>query len=96
MSLRVRNVVIALALFIATDMVLTHHSYSAVFDVNNKVVLTGTLTKVDWRNHGPSKHRRRHFLRDGAYQRSYSRKPLAQLSVWKRIAPRTAACSGLY
>jgi uncharacterized protein DUF6152 len=50
MSLPIRSVVIALALVITTRVVFTHHSYVAVFDVNNKVVLTGTLTKVDWRN----------------------------------------------
>ena len=27
-----------------------HHNMSAIFDLNNRVVLSGTLTKVDWRN----------------------------------------------
>jgi len=46
----IRNVVIALALVVTPDVVCAHHSFSAVFDVNKKLVLTGTLTKVDWRN----------------------------------------------
>ena len=27
-----------------------HHNMSAVFDFNDRVTLSGTLTKVDWRN----------------------------------------------
>ena len=27
-----------------------HHNMSALFDFNDRVTLTGTLTKVDWRN----------------------------------------------
>jgi hypothetical protein len=27
-----------------------HHNMSAVFDFNDRVALSGTLTKVDWRN----------------------------------------------
>src|SRR6266481_5710581 len=27
-----------------------HHNMSAIFDFNDRVTLTGTLTKVDWRN----------------------------------------------
>ena len=27
-----------------------HHNMSAVYDFNDRVTLTGTLTKVDWRN----------------------------------------------
>jgi hypothetical protein len=27
-----------------------HHNMSALFDFNNRVTLTGTLSKVDWRN----------------------------------------------
>jgi len=45
-----KNVVFALALLIGTEGLLAHHSYSAVFDVNKKITITGTLTKVDWRN----------------------------------------------
>ena len=27
-----------------------HHNMSAVFDFSDRVTLTGTLTKIDWRN----------------------------------------------
>ena len=27
-----------------------HHNMSAIFDFNDRVTLSGTLTKVDWRN----------------------------------------------
>jgi len=27
-----------------------HHNMSAYFDFNNRVTITGTLTKIDWRN----------------------------------------------
>ncbi len=27
-----------------------HHAFSTVFDVNKPIVLTGTVTKVDWQN----------------------------------------------
>ncbi len=27
-----------------------HHNMTALFDLNDRVTLTGTLTKVDWRN----------------------------------------------
>ena len=29
---------------------LAHHNMTAIFDFNDRVTLTGTLTKVDWRN----------------------------------------------
>ena len=50
MSMSIRNVVIVVAILITTNVMMAHHSYNAVFDVNNRIVLTGTLTKVDWRN----------------------------------------------
>jgi hypothetical protein len=37
------------ALLLATS-VRAHHNMSAAFDFNDRVSLTGTLTKVDWRN----------------------------------------------
>ena len=33
-----------------TASVQAHHNMSAAFDFNDRVSLTGTLTKVDWRN----------------------------------------------
>jgi hypothetical protein len=33
-----------------TGSVRAHHNMSAIFDFNNRVTMTGTLAKVDWRN----------------------------------------------
>ena len=33
-----------------TMPLLAHHNMSAVFDVNDRIALSGTLTKLDWRN----------------------------------------------
>ena len=41
------GVVTALVLAGSTQ---AHHNMSAIFDFNNRVTLTGTLSKVDWRN----------------------------------------------
>ena len=38
------------ALVFRAGSVAAHHSYVAVFDSAKKVVLSGALTKVDWRN----------------------------------------------
>ena len=27
-----------------------HHSMSALFDINDKITITGTLSRIDWRN----------------------------------------------
>jgi len=44
----------ALALVIGTALLIVplraHHNMSAVFDFNDRVTLSGTLAKVDWRN----------------------------------------------
>jgi uncharacterized protein DUF6152 len=37
-------------LTISTVSLTAHHAYTVAFDVSKKVTLTGTLTKVDWRN----------------------------------------------
>ena len=39
----------AAALLVATAA-LAHHNMSAIYDFNDKVTMTGTLSKVDWRN----------------------------------------------
>lgn len=44
------GVFIALAAMLAASSAWAHHNMSAVFDFNDRVTLTGTLTKVDWRN----------------------------------------------
>ena len=40
---------LALSVLLA-GTVWAHHNMSALFDFNNRVTMTGTLTKFDWRN----------------------------------------------
>lgn len=49
MSLRC-GVFIAAAAMLAGGSASAHHNMSAVFDFSDRVTLTGTLTKIDWRN----------------------------------------------
>jgi hypothetical protein len=44
------GVFIAVAFLLAAGSSSAHHNMSAAFDFNDRVSLTGTLTKVDWRN----------------------------------------------
>ena len=39
-----------LSLLLLAGSVRAHHNMSAYFDFNNRVTMTGTLAKVDWRN----------------------------------------------
>jgi len=41
---------IALGVLLLTGSLWAHHNMSALFDFNNRVSLSGTLTKYDWRN----------------------------------------------
>ena len=41
---------IALGVMLATGAAWAHHNMSALFDFNNRVTVTGTLSKFDWRN----------------------------------------------
>ena len=41
---------IILGVMLAAGTAWAHHSSSALFDSNQRVTLTGTLTKLDWRN----------------------------------------------
>ena len=41
---------IALACLLAAASVQAHHNMSAIFDFNNRVTISGTLSKFDWRN----------------------------------------------
>jgi hypothetical protein len=40
----------AVGLWVAAGAAWAHHNMSALFDFNNRVSLSGTLTKIDWRN----------------------------------------------
>jgi hypothetical protein len=39
-----------LTVLLLAGSVSAHHNMSAYFDFNNRVTLTGTLSKIDWRN----------------------------------------------
>src|SRR5262245_9042231 len=41
---------IAIAVLLAAESASAHHNMSALFDFNDRVTLTGTLTRIDWRN----------------------------------------------
>jgi hypothetical protein len=49
MTLR-NQVAIALVMILFSGAAGAHHNMSALFDFNNRVTVTGTLTKFDWRN----------------------------------------------
>jgi uncharacterized protein DUF6152 len=42
--------VAAIATVLLAGAAWAHHNMSAMFDFNDRVTLTGTLTKIDWRN----------------------------------------------
>jgi hypothetical protein len=43
-------VFIALAGMLVAGSAWAHHNMSAIFDFNDRVTITGTLSKIDWRN----------------------------------------------
>src|SRR5207237_6115648 len=49
MSRRISVLVAAAIAFLGVSA-WAHHNMSAVFDFNDRVMLSGTLSKVDWRN----------------------------------------------
>jgi hypothetical protein len=49
MNLR-NGLAIGLVMILFTGTAGAHHNMSALFDFNNRVTVTGTLTKFDWRN----------------------------------------------
>jgi hypothetical protein len=46
--MRVR--IAALGILLLSVSAWPHHNMTAIFDLNNRVTFTGTLTKLDWRN----------------------------------------------
>lgn len=42
--------VLAGALMLAAATASAHHNMSAIYDFNDKITMTGTLSKIDWRN----------------------------------------------
>jgi hypothetical protein len=45
-----RTILLAIAVLVFGTAAWAHHSMSALFDINDKVTITGTLSKIDWRN----------------------------------------------
>jgi hypothetical protein len=41
---------IAAILMLASSAASAHHNMSAIYDFNDKITMTGTLSKMDWRN----------------------------------------------
>ena len=47
---RLLRTVAAAGLSLAATATLAHHSFSAEFDANKRLTMTGTVTKVEWQN----------------------------------------------
>ena len=45
-----RAIGVALAALVFAGAAWAHHNMSAIYDFNDRVTMTGTLTKIDWRN----------------------------------------------
>jgi len=48
--MRLRTIFLAAAAFMIAAPVWAHHNMSAIYDFNDKITMTGTLTRMDWRN----------------------------------------------
>src|SRR5260370_41973496 len=44
------KLLVTLFAVLLANQALAHHNMTALFDFNDRVTVTGTLTKVDWRN----------------------------------------------
>src|SRR4029453_11393546 len=44
------TLLVTAALMLAATAASAHHHMSAIYDFNDKVTMTGTLSKIDWRN----------------------------------------------
>jgi len=47
---RTITVLVVCSALLAAASAWAHHNMSAIFDFNDRVMLSGTLTKIDWRN----------------------------------------------
>src|SRR5438874_11773455 len=47
---RITVVCIALGVILVGGSASAHHNMSAIFDFNDRVMLSGTLNQIDWRN----------------------------------------------
>jgi hypothetical protein len=45
-----RTIFVALVAAVMCGTALAHHNMSAIYDFNDRITMTGTLTKIDWRN----------------------------------------------
>jgi|SRR5262245_61391373 len=45
-----RTILVALAALVFAGAAWAHHNMSAIYDFNDRIMMTGTLTKIDWRN----------------------------------------------
>ena len=45
-----RIIFVALAALVFAGTALAHHNMSAIYDFNDRISMSGTLTKIDWRN----------------------------------------------
>ena len=50
MSTRIGSALTAIGVFLAAGLLSAHHSTTLNFDASKTFTLSGTLTKVDWRN----------------------------------------------
>jgi hypothetical protein len=48
--MRARTVFLAAAALMFAATAWAHHNMSAIYDFNDKITMTGTLSKIDWRN----------------------------------------------
>ena len=48
--MRHRTIFVALAALVFAGTAWSHHNMSAIYDFNDRITMSGTLTKIDWRN----------------------------------------------